>query len=74
MARYHCINLDGMSRDELSAIVECTTLNYHAKQRAYARAKQRAMTERLRGDIMQATIHEADCERIYESLPASLRW
>lgn len=42
--------------------------------RDYARAKRHAIRYRLRGDITRAVRFENQCERLYASLPESVRW
>lgn len=40
----------------------------------YAANKNAAIYCRLRGDIVQAMNYETICERLYQALPADIRW
>ena len=72
MARYHCINFDNMSRGELAALLDAGTL--HPMQAKCAGSMFVAKGLRLDGKIADAIKVEADADRFYQRLPASIRW
>lgn len=73
MARaYHCLNFDTMSRGELCALLDAGTL--HPIQAKCANALFVSKGMRLKGEIANAMQVEADADRFYAQLPASLRW
>jgi hypothetical protein len=65
------VNLDGSWPDDLREFARTCR---HSKLRRYARRKAAAMEFRANGWITAATMAEQTCERIYSSLPQSLRW
>ncbi len=69
---YHCINLDNMSRGELSALRDAGRL--HPVQAKCAGSLFVAKGLRIKGEIADAMRVEADADRFYQQLPAALRW
>lgn len=62
-------NFDAMSVQELEeAARHLQTL------KNYTRAKALAVSHRLEGRIALAICSEAECDRLYETLPAQFRW
>lgn len=68
----HCINMDAMTADELRCLASAR--GAHPKVRRYAKVKAEAMRHRLAGRIDAATCFEAECDRIYRTMPRALRW
>ena len=71
-SNYPCLNLDAMSRGELSALLDSGTL--HPIQAKCAGSLFVAKGLRIKGEIANAMRVEADADRFYNQLPASLRW
>lgn len=69
------INLDGFM-DTLDLLKTVSNVKGRGARlyRHYARYKVNAMRARLNGDIDYALKQEQTCERIYNRLPAKLRW
>lgn len=62
-------NMDGMWPDDLHKLA-AVLHDAHL----LAKAKATAMECRARGHIVQALNLEADCDRLYDRLPAACRW
>ncbi len=67
-------NLDGFGHvDDL--IEHVRPPNYCPREyRTYAHEKARAMRARAAGEITRALRHEANCERIYATIPQAWKW
>jgi hypothetical protein len=62
-------NLDAMNESDLR---DCA--KWLIELAMYANKKARAIRLRLSGHIADAMTHEADCERIYRTLPKEWKW
>ena len=72
MIKHTCINFDNMTRGELASLLDAGTL--HPMQAKCAGSLFVAKGLRLEGKIADAIKVEADADRFYSQLPASLRW
>lgn len=72
MNNYDVPNMDCLDADELRDIGDDNRAPVVVRK--YANTKRKAVLARLAGRIADAMNHEDDCERIYKSMPAELRW
>lgn len=66
------INLEGSTTSELEVIASHPAV--HADVREMARLYLQSRPARLAGRIQEALALEAKADRLYETLPAHLRW
>lgn len=67
------VNLDCFVKpDELDPFINDE--NLPDSLRDYAREKKEAMSQRLAGNIQIALDHEANCQKIYETIPENWQW
>lgn len=64
-------NLDGLTTDPKDLDNAASVL---ASLSDYAKTKAKAIRARLVGAIATALLREAECERIYQQLPAWAKW